>query len=158
MKPSSTSGYVPLLSDTLNDEADVQGKLVASGDIYKGTHSGWYSISDEAFYSPSQITKLDDGRVVATETGNEVFLEEEENWKFRLTGYKDRLRDWLSKSECTFTLIHGADVQLYGLIRIARRYFDRLTHLKISQYPDHGVGYLGVYLYPTTPNRRYMSG
>jgi methionyl-tRNA synthetase len=83
--------------------ADVKGKLVASGDIYKGTHSGWYSISDEAFYSPSQITKLEDGRVVSTETGNEVFLEEEENWKFRLTGYKDRLRDWLSKSECTST-------------------------------------------------------
>jgi len=82
-------------------EAEVKGKLVASGDIYKGTHSGWYSVSDEAFYSPSQITELDDGRVVATETGNEVFLEEEENWKFRLTGYKDRLRNWLSKSECT---------------------------------------------------------
>jgi methionyl-tRNA synthetase len=89
--------------------ADVKGKLVASGDIYKGTHSGWYSISDEAFYSPSQITKLDDGRVVATETGNEVFLEEEENWKFRLTGYKDRLRDWLSKSECTSTTNYRAD-------------------------------------------------
>jgi methionyl-tRNA synthetase len=89
--------------------SDVKGKLVASGDIYKGTHSGWYSISDEAFYSPSQITKLDDGRVVATETGNEVFLEEEENWKFRLTGYKDRLRDWLSKSKCTFTTSCSAD-------------------------------------------------
>lgn len=74
--------------------------MVQSGDIYKGTHSGWYSISDECFYSPSQITKLDDGRVVATETGNEVVLEEEQNWKFRLTGYKDKLRTWLSKPEC----------------------------------------------------------
>jgi methionyl-tRNA synthetase len=73
---------------------------VEAGDIYKGTHSGWYSISDEAFYSSSQITKLEDGRIVATETGNEVVLEQEENWKFRLTNYKDRLRDWLSRPEC----------------------------------------------------------
>jgi methionyl-tRNA synthetase len=47
---------------------------------------------------------------VATETGNEVFLEEEENWKFRLTGYKDRLRDWLSSSECTYPSSHRADI------------------------------------------------
>lgn len=31
-----------------------------------------------------------------------MVLEDEENWKFRLTAYKDRLRDWLSKPECTF--------------------------------------------------------
>ena len=139
-------------------EADVKGKLVASGDIYKGTHSGWYSVSDEAFYSPSQITKLDDGRVVATETGNEVFLEEEENWKFRLTGYKDRLRDWLSSSQCTYPKSCGADRQPYGLIRIARRYSDHSTHLRIYRYPDPGVESHGVYPSQMTPNRRYTSG
>lgn len=38
--------------------------------------------------------------MIATETGNEVVLEEEENWKFRLTSYKDRLKEWLEKPEC----------------------------------------------------------
>lgn len=32
----------------------------------------------------------------ALETGNEVVLEEEQNWKFRLSAYKDRLKGWAS--------------------------------------------------------------
>ena len=73
----------------------MQQRLVDSGDIYKGTHAGWYSVSDECFYSPSQVQKLDDGRTIASETGNEVVWEEEENWKFRLPKYRDRLLSWV---------------------------------------------------------------
>jgi methionyl-tRNA synthetase len=70
---------------------------VSAGDIYKGTHSGWYSVSDECFYSPTQTTKGEDGRVYATETGNEVVWEEEENWKFRLGAFRERLTTWASR-------------------------------------------------------------
>jgi methionyl-tRNA synthetase len=69
---------------------------VFAGDIYKGTHSGWYSVSDECFYSSNQVTTGDDGRVVANETGNEVTWEEEVNWKFRLGAFRDRLTEWAS--------------------------------------------------------------
>lgn len=72
-------------------------RLVAAGDIYKGTHSGWYSISDECFYSSNQVTKADDGKVYANETGNEVTREEEENWKFRLGSFREKLLDWASQ-------------------------------------------------------------
>lgn len=30
------------------------------GYIYKGVHSGWYAISDEAFYTSSQVEKVED--------------------------------------------------------------------------------------------------
>ncbi|WWD17494.1 methionine-tRNA ligase [Kwoniella shandongensis] len=74
-------------------------KLVASGDIYKGTHSGWYSVSDESFYAASQVTEREDGKMIALETGNEVVWEEEVNWKFRLSKYRGFLQEWLSKPE-----------------------------------------------------------
>ncbi|RSH81542.1 methionyl-tRNA synthetase [Saitozyma podzolica] len=68
-------------------------KLVTSGDIYKGTHSGWYSISDESFFAASQVGEKD-GKMISIETGNEVVWEEEVNWKFRLGAFKDRLLAW----------------------------------------------------------------
>lgn len=70
---------------------------MAAGDIYKGTHSGWYSISDECFYSPTQVKEAEDGKVYAIETGNEVFWEEEENWKFRLGAFKEKLSEWAGR-------------------------------------------------------------
>ena len=70
---------------------------MSAGDIYKGTHSGWYSVSDECFYSLTQTTKGEDGKVYATETGNEVVWEEEENWKFRLGAFRERLTAWASR-------------------------------------------------------------
>lgn len=76
-----------------------QNKLVASGDIYKGTHSGWYSISDESFFAASQVGEKD-GKMIAIETGNEVVWEEEVNWKFRLGAFKDRLLAWAGDPNC----------------------------------------------------------
>jgi methionyl-tRNA synthetase len=74
-------------------------KLVATGNVYKGTHEGWYSVSDESFFSAKQVEKRD-GKMIATETGNEVTWETEENWKFRLDAYKPQLEAWLANPEC----------------------------------------------------------
>ena len=32
-----------------------QGQLEKAGHIYKGSHSGWYAVSDECFYTEAQI-------------------------------------------------------------------------------------------------------
>lgn len=80
-------------------------KLVASGNIYKGGHEGWYSVSDECFYSDQQVEKRD-GVMIATETGNEVTWQEEENWKFRLGAYKEDLLRWLKNTECAWLQGH----------------------------------------------------
>ncbi|KAG8737071.1 methionyl-tRNA synthetase [Ceratobasidium sp. 414] len=52
-------------------------RLVDGGHIYKGTHSGWYSVSDECFYPESQVQKATDpdtgeSCVVSKETGHKV--------------------------------------------------------------------------------------
>lgn len=46
--------------------------------IYKSSHSGWYSVSDEAFYPESQVKEIVDEKTgltkrVSIETNNEVF-------------------------------------------------------------------------------------
>lgn len=79
-------------------------KLVATGNVYKGTHEGWYSVSDESFFSAKQVEERE-GKMVATETGNEVTWETEENWKFRLDAYKPQLEAWLANPECTLCVV-----------------------------------------------------
>ncbi|KAG6301677.1 hypothetical protein E4U09_004759 [Claviceps aff. purpurea] len=64
--------------------------------LYKGTHKGWYAVSDECFY-PEGMVRTDivpqTGKkiMVSVETGSEVEWVEEETWFFPLTKYKDRL-------------------------------------------------------------------
>ncbi|CAE7203139.1 unnamed protein product [Rhizoctonia solani] len=75
-------------------------RLVERGHIYKGTHSGWYSISDECFYPESQVDRIwdpktGDSYVVSKETGQKVEWSEEENYKFRLSHFRQHLIDWL---------------------------------------------------------------
>lgn len=57
--------------------------------IYKGQHSGWYSMSDETFYPETQIEKkrLEDGSdiFVSIETGKTVEWTSEENYFFALS-------------------------------------------------------------------------
>lgn len=39
---------------------DAQSILMKKGYIYKGRHEGWYSVSDEAFYSSTQVSDQTD--------------------------------------------------------------------------------------------------
>lgn len=67
--------------------------------IYKGSHSGWYSVSDETFYPESQIKDIqaEDGtcKKVSIETGSEVIYQQEENYFFRLSQFQNRLIEFL---------------------------------------------------------------
>lgn len=70
------------------------------GLIYKGSHSGWYSVSDEAFYPENQVTDIVDAKTgetkkVSIETRSEVVFQEEENYFFRLSAFRDRLLEFL---------------------------------------------------------------
>jgi len=76
----------------------LQHVLDSQGLIYKGSHKGWYSISDECFYTDNQIDRRKSTRngsdreiVVSKETGSVVEWTEEENYKFRLSRFRDFL-------------------------------------------------------------------
>ncbi|KAH7165723.1 tRNA synthetases class I (M)-domain-containing protein [Dactylonectria macrodidyma] len=64
--------------------------------LYKGTHEGWYSVSDECFYAEDEVTANVDpqtGRktTVAADSGSEVEWIKEDTWFFPLSKYKDQL-------------------------------------------------------------------
>jgi len=65
--------------------------------IYKGSHKGWYSISDECFYTDNQVEHLggpgssSENIVISKETGSVVEWTEEENYKFRLSNFHNFL-------------------------------------------------------------------
>lgn len=69
---------------------EVWHKLMASGDIYLGSYSGWYSVRDEAFYADSELTLSADGSKIAP-TGAPVEWVEEPSYFFKLSAWQERL-------------------------------------------------------------------
>jgi len=65
-------------------------KLEKNDDIYLSKYSGWYSISDEAFYNNDEITETN-GNKIATISGSSVEWIEEESYFFRLSKWQDKL-------------------------------------------------------------------
>ncbi|QPG73593.1 hypothetical protein FOA43_000905 [Brettanomyces nanus] len=66
------------------------------GFIYKGQHSGWYSVSDEAFYTETDIEEAADEqtgtkKMISKETGSEVNFENEENYFFKMGQFREPL-------------------------------------------------------------------
>jgi methionyl-tRNA synthetase len=64
--------------------------------LYKASHEGWYSVSDECFYAedetePGILPQTGKKVRVSIETGSEVEWISEETWFFPLTNYKDAL-------------------------------------------------------------------
>ncbi len=71
-------------------------KLLEQGDIYLDQYSGWYSVSDEEFFTASQLEEVfydDAGLVIGgiAPSGHEVEWVSEESYFFRMSNYADRL-------------------------------------------------------------------
>lgn len=76
--------------------ADVFERLLAQDDIYLGEYSGWYSVSDEEFFTESQLEEVfrdENGKVTGgiAPSGHEVEWVSEESYFLRLNKYADRL-------------------------------------------------------------------
>ena len=71
-------------------------KLLAKGDIYLGKYRGWYSVSDEEYFTESQLAEVyrdEDGNMIGGKapSGHEVQLVEEDCYFFKMSKYADRL-------------------------------------------------------------------
>ena len=71
-------------------------QLLAQGDIYLGEYEGWYSVSDEEYFTESQLAEVyrdADGNVTGgvAPSGHEVELVREESYFFKMSKYADRL-------------------------------------------------------------------
>jgi len=72
-------------------------ELEKNDDIYLSKYSGWYSISDEAYYSEEEIIDKN-GNKIAEASGSTVEWIEEESYFFRLSKWQDKLLDYYEKN------------------------------------------------------------
>lgn len=68
-------------------------KLLEQDDIYLGSYEGWYCVSDETFFTASEVT----GETCPNpECRRKLSWVKEENYFFRLSKYQDRLLDYMT--------------------------------------------------------------
>lgn len=71
-------------------------QLLDQGDIYLGEYEGWYSVSDEEYFTETQLAEVyrdEEGHVIGGKapSGHEVELVKESSYFFRMSKYADRL-------------------------------------------------------------------
>ncbi len=76
---------------------EIWNRLVASGDIYLDKYSGWYSVSDEAFYDEDEIENINDNKV-SKSSGSNVEWVEEESYFFKLSSWTEKLLEFYKKN------------------------------------------------------------
>ncbi|KAI8581281.1 hypothetical protein K450DRAFT_233966 [Umbelopsis ramanniana AG] len=152
--------------------AKIWNILEENGYIYKGKHEGWYSISDEAFYTSGQVQEAVDEKtgkkvMISVETGQPVEWTVEENYKFKLSACQDDLRAWLSSNPTAVVPQNRMrEVQSWidmGLADLSiSRPRSRLTWgIPVPNDPDHTiyvwldalVNYITATGYPWTDNQ-----
>ena len=72
-------------------------ELEKNDDIYLSKYSGWYSVSDEAFYSEEEIENID-GKKVAIISKSSVEWIEEESYFFRLSKWEKPLLEYYNSN------------------------------------------------------------
>ena len=71
--------------------------LKKKGEIYLSKYSGWYSVSDEAFYSDEEIENKN-GTKVSKTSGSLVEWVEEESYFFKLSNWQEKLLKFYEKN------------------------------------------------------------
>ena len=76
---------------------EIWNRLVESGDIYLDKYSGWYSVSDEAFYDEDEVENIS-GNKVSKSSGSNVEWVEEESYFFKLSAWSSKLLEFYKKN------------------------------------------------------------
>ena len=69
---------------------EIWNRLEKSGDIYLDKYSGWYSVSDEAYYDEDEIID-ENGKKKSKTSGSRVEWVEEESYFFKLSSWSKKL-------------------------------------------------------------------
>jgi len=136
-------------------------QLEKNGDIYLSKYSGWYSVSDEAFYTEEEISEKEDIKI-ATTSGSPVEWIEEESYFFRLSKWQDNLLeyyennpDFISPKSRKNEVISFVKSGLKDL-SISRKAFS--WGIKVPNNPEHVIyvwldaltNYISALNYPNT--------
>ena len=95
--------------------AEMWKRLEDAGHIYLDKYSGWYAVSDEAFYDESELKDGPDGTRIAP-TGKPVEWVEEESYFFRLSAFEKPLLD-LYESQPDFILPKGRRSEVISFVK-----------------------------------------
>jgi methionyl-tRNA synthetase len=94
----STNDFIRTTEKRHHDSVKaIWNKLVESGDIYLSKYKGWYSVSDEAYYSEDEIINKD-GKKISKSSGSTVDWFEEESYFFKLSSWQQKLLDLYEKN------------------------------------------------------------
>ena len=77
---------------------EIWTRLVNSGDIYLDKYSGWYSISDEAYYDQDEI-EIIDGKRRSISSGSFVEWVAEESYFFKLSAWSEKLLKYYTDNQ-----------------------------------------------------------
>ena len=142
--------------------------LEKKGEIYLSKYSGWYSVSDEAFYSESEIEDVD-GAKKSISSGSNVEWVEEESYFFRLSKWQDKLIEFYSKNP-NFILPETRKNEVISFVKsglkdlsVSRKSFS--WGIKVPSNKEHVIyvwldaltNYLSALNYPNESDNLYKS-
>ena len=138
-------------------------ELEKNDDIYLSKYSGWYSVSDEAFYNEDETVEKD-GIKIASTSGSTVEWIEEESYFFRLSKWEDKLLDYYEKNS-TFISPKSRRNEVLSFVKsglkdlsISRKAFS--WGIKVPNNPEHVIyvwldaltNYISALNYPDIDN------
>ena len=143
-------------------------ELEKSGDIYLSKYSGWYSVSDEAYYNEDEIEEID-GVKIAISSKSKVEWIEEESFFFKLSKWQDALLkhyednpDFISPQSRKNEVISFVKSGLKDL-SVSRKSFS--WGIKVPDNEDHVIyvwldaltNYISALNYPDTKDDLYKN-
>ena len=142
--------------------------LEQNDEIYLSKYSGWYSVSDEAFYSEDEI-KEDNGSNISITSGSKVEWVEEESYFFKLSKWENKLLKFYDDNP-KFILPKSRRNEVINFVKsglkdlsISRKSFS--WGIKVPNNKDHVIyvwldaltNYLSALNYPDLNNTKYKS-
>ena len=142
--------------------------LEKKGEIYLSKYSGWYSVSDEAFYQEDEI-EVKDGVKCAKSSGSPVEWVEEESYFFRLSKWQDKLLE-LYENNKNFILPKSRKNEVVSFVKsglkdlsVSRKSFS--WGIQVPTNKDHVIyvwldaltNYISALNYPNTESELYKN-
>ena len=137
-------------------------------EIYLSKYSGWYSVSDEAFYTDDEIQELNEKKI-AKISGSEVEWVEEESYFFRLSKWEKPLLDFYKKNP-KFILPESRKNEVISFVKsglkdlsVSRKSFS--WGIKVPSNNDHVIyvwldaltNYISALNYPNLNDKLYRN-
>ena len=147
---------------------EIWKRLVKSGDIYLDKYSGWYSVSDEAYYDEDEIEEKD-GKKISKSSGSLVEWVEEESYFFKLSAFQKKLLNYYKENK-DFILPQSRRNEVVSFVEkglndlsISRTSFswgipvpENKKHI-IYVWLDALTNYLSALNFPNTEDEKYKS-